>query len=153
MPTFRRPHSRFWVYLSVVVAAVVVATVLLAYLFSATPLGRDTVDGGVARISEGRDAFGPWFQPPVRNYSGTDGGFPITLAAGSTFQVALPLTNTGQASHTVEDATVAAPFSLAGTNVPLPVTIPSGQDATLLLTLKAPTSAGTYSFTVTVLTA
>jgi hypothetical protein len=135
------------------VAAVVVLIALAvtySYLHTSGALSEVTVTGGTVHLEQG-DAHGiPWLGASWHNFSGEDAGYPVTLTAGATFTVEVPLDNADSSAHTVNTVLVAAPFALASTSVPIPVTVGGDQDTSLLLTLNAPASSGTYAFVVTI---
>ncbi|MHB8351553.1 MAG: hypothetical protein ACYDFT_02515 [Thermoplasmata archaeon] len=138
--------------LLVVAIGIVGAAVLAEYVLTESPSARVTITGGQATFEEGRTTYGTyWLTPQQDNYSGREQGFPITVAPGTTFRIALPLSNTDTIPHTLSSVTVAGPFSVSTTSVPLPAAVPPHEDTTFFLTLTAPSSAGTYSFSVTLI--
>ncbi len=152
MNPFHRGRRGRWIFfLAVVAVAVAGAAVLAAYALTRSPSARVTVTGGEVVLQEGRSTFGTyWFTPPTDNLSGAEQGFPITIAPGTLFRIAVPISNTDTRAHSIDSVSTAPPFSVAGTSVPLPVEVPAHEDTTLYVNLTAPATSGTYSFTVTV---
>ncbi|HEV2317917.1 MAG TPA: hypothetical protein VGV89_10155 [Thermoplasmata archaeon] len=144
-------RGRFWRIVIVAIVVVAGGLGILGYLLLSSPLAKVTVSGGTVTIEEGQGPHGWWFSPPHRNVSGS--GYPLSLSGGATFQVPIVLANTDTANHSVSSVEVASPFSVVSSSSPLPATVAGLSDTTLVLTLKAPLSAGTYSFNVTVICA
>lgn len=131
--------------------AVVVVVAAAIYLFDRSPIARVTILGGTLTLEEGADARGWWLGPPQHNYTGTGSGFPIVVAPGSAFSIAVPLLNSDDRNHTLDSITAEAPFAVAGTSVPFPALVPTGLDSDLLVTIDAPPTAGSYHFLVTII--
>lgn len=147
----RGRHGRTPLLLLVAAIAIGAAAVLAAYVLTESPSARITVTGGQATFDEGRTTHGTyWLIPQQDNYSGSEEGFPLTVAPGTTFRIALPLSNTDSVPHSLSSVTVGAPFAVSSTSVPLPAMVPPHEDTTFFLTLVAPPSAGTYTFSVMV---
>jgi hypothetical protein len=141
-------RGKFWRYVVVLIVVVAGGLGILSYLLLATPLAKVTVTGGSITFEEGQGAHGWWFDPPHRSVNGS--GYPLSLSGGGTFQVGVDLANSDATSHSVSSVEVGAPFSLVSVSVPLPATVPAFSDTSLTLELKAPTSAGSFAFNLTV---
>jgi hypothetical protein len=135
-----------------VVAAVVVAGLALHYVYNSSSLATVTVDGGIVHIAEGEDASGYWFGNSTVSITGTENGYPLSVSPGGSFSVGLVLTNEDTVNHTISAVTVQSPFVLQKTSFHIPAVIPPGNDVDLGLTLTAPATAGTYSYSVEIVT-
>jgi hypothetical protein len=149
---FSGRYGRLYLLLVIAVVVVIALAVGLHYAFSSTSLAQVTVEGGVVHIGEGQDANGYWFGYPAINFTGSAQGYPLTLSAGASFTIQFEMNNDDVVNHTVEGVTVESPFTLQKTSFHIPAVIPTGNDVDLILYLLAPSTSGTYSFSVTITT-
>jgi hypothetical protein len=152
MPLFSGPYGRLYLVLVIIVVVVVAVAVGLHYAYSSTSLASVTVEGGTVHLGEGQDANGYWFGYPTINFTGSADGYPLTLSAGATFTIQFELENNDVVNHTIEGVTVESPFTLEKTSFHIPAVIPTGNDVDLILTLLAPSTSGTYAFSVSITT-
>jgi hypothetical protein len=145
-----RKIRRLYVIVAVVAVAAVAVGLVANYELTSTSLAQVTVTGGTVHIEEGTTPSGAgWIGPTPQNYSGEENGYPKSFAAGSTFTVSVRLLNVDDHDHSLDLVSVRAPFVLVSTDPSVPTSLPAGYDASLLLTLRAPSSEGSYSFDVT----
>ncbi|MGI0052703.1 MAG: hypothetical protein ACREC5_05925 [Thermoplasmata archaeon] len=152
MRTFFRGRRGRWRLIALLAAVVIVASAAAAeYELTVSPSAHVTVTGGTVAFEEGRTGFGGyWIVPHELNFSGGAEGFPAHLGPGGTLQITVPFSNTDSEPHALSSVEVTGSFGLVATNPALPVTVAALQDASLELTLRAPSTAGTYGFSVTI---
>ncbi len=139
-----------YLLVAVVAVAAVAVGLVVNYELTSTSFAQVTVTGGTVIIEEGTTSPGAgWIGPTPQNFSGEDSGYPKSFAAGTTFTVSVRLLNVDDHDHSLDLVSVRAPFALVSTDPSVPTTVPTGYDASLILTLRAPSSAGSYSFDVT----
>jgi hypothetical protein len=146
----RGRYRRIVLALFLAVIALAVLAVVLDYVYTSTSVASVTIEGGTIHIDEGQNGSGYWFGAPDLTLNGSADGYPLALHAGGTFEVAFTLTNQDTHNHTVASVSASGPFVLLAVEPPLPAVVPPGFDAYFHLTLRAPTTAGSYSFAVTV---
>jgi hypothetical protein len=147
----RRGRLRFVLVVGAVEAATVLLfVVLFTYPGPAAPTG--TVTGITLEFAgqgEASNGTGGWFGNESQSFNSPADGFPFAYAQGATFGYALSLVNADANNHTLTAATVAAPFTLVGTDPALPAVIGGYDDATLFVTLGTPHAGGAHEVVVT----
>ncbi len=137
---------------TVVIVILVAAVAALAFLW-VSPYGEQVLGRpGTVRITS--LAYDPVYQGTASGYfpsggqgSPCGGGCTLSPATGSTFELLLLLPNTGSSAHTISSISISSPFSLEAE--PIPATVPAGEVWLQGLLVVAPSSAGSYSVTVT----
>jgi hypothetical protein len=142
---FGRRHIILIAVVIVVVAIVLVAALVL---YSHSSSASVTVTGAVATLEEGKTSGGvPWFGQGQLNYTT---GFPLTLGAGGTFTLSVPLANDDSVPHSVVAITANTPFKVTDVSPSLPAEFDAFEDGTIVVTVQTPGSAGSFALSLTV---
>jgi hypothetical protein len=104
-------------------------------------------------IVQGVNAKGQgWFGASSFVIKGASNGYPLSVAPGASFTLAVPLDNFDTVSHTLYSALPGAPFAFLRSSPVFDVTVPArGGEAVVYLTYVAPSSPGaSLSMSVTI---
>lgn len=154
----RRPKL---VELGIIAAATLVVVLLgligAGYLIlpQTTPSPITIVGTQYTILEERNSSGGFWFGPDTLSYPGVN-GYPTSVPPGSSFGVPIVLWNHDNASHTIYSVSVQPPFRFGGSDPPVPIPVPAGEDdANFVFTIYAPSDAGAslnLSITINALT-
>jgi hypothetical protein len=143
----KRPHRLLrWALIGVTtLVAVLLVLIGLGYLVLPTHSDPKTVTvlGAERWIEQGSLPNGNgWFGSSGFNYSGKD-GYPLTVAAGGTFQLVVTFSNFDSQTHEVYSASANYPCSVVGATPSLPAIVPPSEDNTLFeFTIAVPDQPG-----------
>ncbi|MCI4322413.1 MAG: hypothetical protein L3K03_00060 [Thermoplasmata archaeon] len=142
--------------IAIAVVALVVLGIGAYYLSQHGPNSNVTLSGVMIHYAnEGNitGGGGGWFGP--YNQAQTN-GYPILLGLGASFQIPIGPVDYDHLNHTVLSISVSAPFTLTGTNPPLPLEVVTFYDTssplserTVDLNLTAPSTQGSWTLDVT----
>ena len=124
-------------------AAVIIVLLLVLALLYFTGVFRPTVTvTGVNWAIEYNGITSGYFGPSPQSVCST---CPITTVAGGQFTHTITLTSTALLlPHTIDNLTVATPFTLVSVSPAVPISVTPSGSATLTVTVKAPPGGGSF---------
>lgn len=152
----RRTRHRWFTFL--IIAAAIVVVVLVALIgFGVLVLPSKspapvTISSVQLVVHQGLTSNGdPWLGRSWINYTGAE-GYPIQVAAGSTWSVVWTFINFDDVPHNITQVSPSLPFAQPTTQPPLPYAVGAGDDdGSLAIILTAPNNPGaTYAVVLNV---
>jgi len=138
----RQDYSAGYAVIVIFVAVVIIIALIIALVYLVVlPSTRVTVTGVDWEIHYNGAENGYFGPSPQSSCSAC----PIKISTDDQFTYTLAFTSSGSSlSHAIDNFTVAAPFTLVSVSPNLPITVTPGGSATITVTLKAPSDAGSY---------
>ncbi|MCI4363953.1 MAG: hypothetical protein L3K13_06615 [Thermoplasmata archaeon] len=137
-------------HLLMVAGAIVIAGVVIgsaSFFYNHSSSANVTVSSAVAYLEQGKDAQGfYWFGVGQVNFTS---GFPLSVGVGGSFTLSLNLGNDDSISHRVVEFTTNTPFKVLSSSPVTPVVYGGFEDGTIVVTVQAPSSSGSYALNVT----